>query len=500
MPDTILEMKNISKQFDGNYVLKDASFSLGYGEVHALVGENGAGKSTLMNILAGVFPPDSGEMFLDGNKIGMENAKKAQKLGIGAIFQNYDLFYNMDIGENIFINQEPVINFGPIRFVNWRMVYKRTKEILEYLNINIDPRTPVKALGAGNQKFIEIARTIVDKCRIIIMDEPTAALTEQETEFLFEIIKHLKSTGVSVIYISHRLDEISHIADRITVLRDGLTVAIIDKEEYDSILLMKMIIGDKIKDRYPKLNVKIGKDILIVKNLCNEKFLKNISFSLRKGEILGITGLKGSGKTTLAKVLFGVEAKTSGSMYINGRKVEIKNTENAVNNGLCYVPSNRIDEGLIYKTSVANNIVVTNLKSIVSKILLSLKLKRKESEKYVKMIGINLNSLSEKIKNLSGGNQKKVILAKWLFRNSKIIILNEPTSSIDIAAKVDIYNILNELVMSGTSIIMISSEIPELLGMCDRILVMYHGGIVKELYRGEATQEKILYYASGGQL
>lgn len=499
MPDTLLEMKHIKKQFDGNYVLKDASFCLYPGEVHALVGENGAGKSTLMNILAGVCTKDSGDIILNRLPIEIENAKHAQKLGIGAIFQNYDLFYDMDIAENIFINQEPTRKIGFLKFINWSMVYKRTKEILDYLNIEVDPRTPVKALSAGRQKFIEIARTIVDKCRIIIMDEPTAALTEQEVEFLFEIIGNLKSMGVSVIYISHRLSEVRRIADRITVLRDGRTVSTISKEENDSNKLINMIVGDEIKDRYPKLSVKIEKDILIVKNLSNKTLLKDISFSLRKGEILGITGLKGSGKTTLAKVLFGAEPMVTGSIYIKGRKAVIKNTEDAVKNGLCYVPPNRIDEGLASKASVSDNIVITNLKNLVKRFTVSFKLKRMESEKYVKMIGIKLNDVDESIKNLSSGNQKKVILAKWLFRNVSILILNEPTSSIDISSKVDIYNILNELVMSGAAIIMISSEIPELLGMCDRILVMHHGTIVKEFDRGEATQEKIIYYASGGK-
>jgi len=500
MSELLLEMKKISKQFDGNFVLKDACFNLYKGEVHALVGENGAGKSTLMNILAGIYPKDSGEIILDGNPIEIENAKHAQELGIGSIFQNYDLFYDMDIAENIFINQEPTIGFGPLKIINWRAVYRRTKEILEYLNINVDARTPVKALSTGTQKFIEIARTIVNKCRIIIMDEPTTALTEQEIEFLFEIISHLKSMGVSVIYISHRLDEIRKIADRITVLRDGRTISTIVKSEgYDSNRLLKMIIGDEIKDRYPKLDVSIGKDVLIVKNLSNGKLLKDVSFSLRKGEILGITGLKGSGKTTLAKVIFGIEPMVSGNIYIKGRKVNIKNTEIAAANGLCYVPQNRIEEGLVYEASVADNIVITNLQNIVKRVGISLKLKRTEAQKYAEMVGVKVNRIDDKIKNLSGGNQKKVILAKWLFKNSKILILNEPTSSIDISSKVDIYNILNELVMAGSSIIFISSEIPELLGMCDRILVMYKGRIAKELYRGDATQEKILYYASGGQ-
>lgn len=375
MPEMLLEMKNISKQFDGNFVLEDACFCLYPGEVHALVGENGAGKSTLMNILAGIYPMDSGEIIIDGNKVEIDSAKTAHRLGISSIFQNYDLFDNMNIGENIFINQEPVVRFGPFKWINWKMLYKRTESILRYLKMDFDPRTPVKALNAGNQKFVEIARAIVNECKILIMDEATAALNEQDVEFLFGIINHLKESGVSVIYITHRLDEVRHVADRITVLRDGRTVTTITKDEYDLNKLVKLIIGDNIKDRYPKLDVKIGRDALIVKNLSNGTILKDISFFVRKGEILGIAGLKGSGKTKLAKVLFGAESKTSGNIYINGRLVEVKNTEDAVKNGLCYIPASVIDEGLVNEASIADNIVTTNLESIVKRIILSTKLK-----------------------------------------------------------------------------------------------------------------------------
>ncbi len=497
--EMLLEMKNISKQFDGNYVLKEAYFNLYPGEVHALVGENGAGKSTLMDILAGLTPKDSGEILLDGKAVEIDNVKYAQKLGIGLVFQNYSLFQEMSIAENIFINQEPTVNLFFMRWIHWKAVYKKTAQILKYLNIALDPKTPVSVLGAGTQKFIEIARIIANRSRIVIMDEPTAALTEQEAAFLFEMIQHLKSMGVAIVYISHRLDELQHLADRITVLRDGRTVATIGREAFDSSRLVQMIIGNEIKDRYPKLNVAIGKEAFIVRDLSDGKLLKNISFAVRKGEILGIAGLKGSGRTTLAKLLFGAEPVAAGNIYIKGRRVALRNTEDAAKHGLCYIPNHRIAEGLALEASVTDNIVITNLAAVIRHKCLSPKLKRLAAEKYVQMVGIQPNRLQEKVKNLSGGNQKKVILAKWLFKNAKILILNEPTSGIDISAKVDVYNILNELAMSGAALILISSEIPELLGMCDRILVMYHGRIVKELRRGEATQEQILYYASGGQ-
>lgn len=499
MSDLLLEMKNIYKQFDGNYILKGASFSLAPGEVHAIVGENGAGKSSLMNILAGIYRMDSGEILMDGRPVAIENAKHAQKLGIGTIFQNFDLFYDMTIAENIFINQEPVINLGFIKVVNWRKVNKKAGEVLKYLNIRVDPKLPVNRLDFGQQKLIEIARTIVNKSRMIIMDEPTAAFTEKEVEFLFDMIKNLKLMGISVIYISHRLKEIKYIADRITVMRDGKTIATIRKDEIDSNKLVKMIIGDEIKDRYPKLNVKIGKDLFIVKNLCSATLLNNITFSLRQGEILGITGLKGAGKSTLCKALFGLEPVTSGNIYLNGKKIEIRSTEDAVKNGICYVTPNRMQEGLISQMSISDNIIVTNMNRIKKGLFISPALEKNESEKYIEMLGIKFSVPDCKVEQLSGGNQKKVILAKWLFTSSKILILNEPTGGIDMSSKIDVYNILNELVRSGAALIFVSSEIPELLGLCDRILVMHKGSIAKEIHCRDATQEKILYYASGGQ-
>lgn len=330
------------------------------------------------------------------------------------------------------------------------------------------------------------------------MDELTVDLTESEIEFLHKIIRNLKSQGISVIYISHKLNEVLQIADRITVLRDGTNVATVDKEKFDSSSLVNMMVGDKVKDRYPKLDVKIGKDILIVKNVSTQNLLKDISFSLREGEILGIFGLKGSGKSALAKVLFGAENMKSGKIYLNGRKIKIKNTVDAVKNDISYMPLNRLDVRQISNASIADNIVITNMEDIIRTFFLSHGLKRSRAESYIKMLGIRPSNIYEIIKNLSGGNQKKVIFAKWLFRKSKILILNEPTSSIDVVSKVDIYNILNELVMSGVSIILISSEIPELIGICDRIFIMHKGELVKEFYKGEATEELILRYASVG--
>lgn len=497
MRELLLQMNNIHKQFNGNYVLNGADFSLYKGEVHALVGENGSGKSTLINILAGTYSMDAGEIILDGKSVNIHNPKQAENLGIGTVFQDYRLFDNMTVAENIYVGHEPTINLGFTKIVSWGKLYKQTMKLLKDLNINVNPKVYVSNLDFGKKKMIEVARVISNNPKIIIMDEPTAALNALEIESLNKVIMDLKSTGVSIIYISHQINEIESIADRVTVLKDGKTSSISNKEEINSNKIIKMIVGEEIKDRYPKLEVKLGKEVLIVKKLSVEDKLKDVSFNLKKGEILGITGLRGSGKIALANVLFGVETKTNGTIYVRGKKFDPKDTEDSVRNGICYVNSNKDGEGLISQMSVSNNIISSNAEGLSGSFYINEKLKNSNALKYIKMLDIKVNSPEDKVKYLSGGTKKKVLLAKWLFKSSKILILNNPTSGIDVSSKVDVYNILNEVVRSGASVIYISSDISELLGMCDRIIVMRHGSIVKELKKSEATKEKILYYASG---
>lgn len=495
MSNNILELKNITKEFDSIMVLKNISFDLQPSEIHAIVGENGAGKTTVMNILSGIYQQSSGSIFLNGEEVKIENAKQAMNLSIATVFQNDSLFENLNIAQNIFANREPRLKNSFTRMIDWDTINKQTKQILDFLHLKVTPDTYVRFLTLAERKFVEIARAIVSNAKIIIMDEPTSSLSEKEVDFLFSIIRHLKKTGASVIYISHRYEELWKIADRITIFRDGQTIATLERNEINASTLFRMIIGDEIKSRYPKLTVKKLEEILIVKNLYTQ-YISDVSFSLRKGEILGIAGLKGSGKTSLARALFGLDKIISGSVYLKGDKIKLSDTEKASQYGISFVPSNRFNRGLIMKTDIASNTVITSLDKIKEFHLLSKKKMRSVTQNYKKMLNIKYNDPMEKITNLSGGNQKKVMLSKWLFKNSQVIILNEPTSSIDINSKVEIYNIINELVMSGVGIIFISSEIPELLGMCDRIIVMSKGHISKVLQSDKTNQEEILRFAS----
>jgi ribose transport system ATP-binding protein len=497
MKELLLQMNNIHKQFNGNYVLNGADFSLYKGEVHALVGENGSGKSTLINILAGTYSMDAGEIMLDGKKVEINNPKQAEILGIGTIFQDYRLFDNMTVAENIFLGHEPTINLGFTKIVCWRALYKKVSKILEELNLKINPKVYVSGLDYGKKKMIEVARVISNSYKIIVMDEPTASLNAVEIENLNKVIMDLKNSGVSIIYISHQINEVKNIADRVTVIKDGKTSSISNKAEINCDKIIEMIVGEQIKDRYPKLDIKLGKEVLRVINLSVDNKLKEVSFNLKKGEILGITGLRGSGKTALANVLFGIEVKTNGTIYLRNKKFEPKSTEDSVKRGICYVNPNKDGEGLISQMSVSNNIISSNTEGVSGSFYINEKVKNYNALKYIKMLGIKVNKPEDKVKYLSGGTKKKVLLAKWLFKSSKILILNNPTSGIDVSAKVDVYNIVNEVVRAGASVLYVSTDISELLGMCDRIIVMCHGSIVKEMKRGEATKGKILYYASG---
>jgi len=491
-------MRKITKLFSDNIVLKDVDFSVDKGQVHALVGENGAGKSTLMKILAGVHVANAGEIYIDGKRVEINNPKDAQDLGISMIYQETTLFPDLNVAENIFIKREPLKNKSAFRLIDWDKVYSETDKYLDYFGLKINARASVNTLSLGQQKFVEIIRALSRNARIIIMDEPTAALTEQEIELLFKVIQDMKKLGIAIIYISHRLNEIKRIAEKVTVLRDGEVIETYKISDIDLHQIIKAMAGKEISDRYPKLKIKHGKELLRVSNLSYEGRIRNISFSLKEGEILGITGLSGSGRRTLAKVLFGINRPYEGEIKLNGKVFKDMNTNKAIENGLCYVTGIGTDEGLILNAPVAENITLTNLKRISK---LGFLKKEEEGFKVRDLIGrLEIGADAYEVANkLSGGNQKKVIFAKWLFTNAKVLIIDEPTAGIDVSSKVDIYNIMNELLLSGASIIMISSDLPEILGMCDRVLVMYNGEVRKVFDKGEATQEKILFYASGGR-
>jgi len=493
----LLEMHGITKQFNENVVLNKVDLRAHKGEVLALVGENGAGKSTLMKILAGVYVPDSGEIMLEGRTAVINSPKQAQDLGISMIFQEISLFPDLNVAENIFIRREPLKTKSVLGLVDWKKVYGETSKYLDYLGLNINPKASVRTLSIGQQKFVEIIKALCHKAKIIIMDEPTAALTNHEIELLFKVINDVKKLGVTILYISHRLEEIIRIADNVVILRDGEVVGSFSINEIDVDNIIKIMAGKKLEDRHPKLAVKIGKEVLRVENLGFQNRIRNVSFELRKSEIIGITGLSGSGRRTLAKTLFGINNNYEGQIYLNGKLFKSTSPVAAIKNGLCYVTGINTKEGLIYEMPISSNITLTNLKRVSRKNYIINQEEKQIAEDLTKRLEIKADT-SDLVKNLSGGNQKKVILAKWLFANARILIIDEPTGGIDIGSKVDIYNIMNELVRSGASIIMISSDLSEIIGMCDRVIVMYNGEVRKEFRKGEATQESILYYASGG--
>jgi len=493
-----LEMRKITKLFSDNLVLNNIDFCADKGQVHALIGENGAGKSTLMKILAGLHTPDSGEIYIDGAKAVINNPKQAQELGIAMIYQETRLFPDLNVTENVFIRREPMKNPSWFKLIDWEKAYKETQHYLDYFGMRLNPRSAVNTLGIGQQKFIEIIRALSQNARIIIMDEPTAALTENEIDRLFRVINDLKKLDVTIVYISHRLEEIKRIADQVTVLRDGELIQTCMVDEVDINGIIKAMVGKEVEDRYPKLKVKIGKEQLRVEKLGFNGKIKDISFNVRKGEIFGITGLSGSGRRTLTKVLCGIDGPFDGELYINGKLFKSITPHIAKNNGLCYVTGIGTGEGLITNTSIGENITITNLKRVSKMGFIEKAAEVEEAGDLVDRLEI-MASEREIVNNLSGGNKKKVIFAKWLFANSKILFIEEPTAGIDIGSKVDIYNIINELVASGASVVMISSDLPEVLGMCDRIAVMFNGEIRGIFNRGEVTQEQILYYASGGK-
>lgn len=493
--DVILRMEGITKEFPGVKALDNVNLEVKRGEVHILLGENGAGKSTLMKILTGVYERDSGQVIFKGKPFKVKSFREAQDAGISIIYQEFNLIPYLSIAENIFIGREPVNKAG---LIDWSKMNSEAKRILNSLGVHLNPKEIVASLGVAQQQMIEIAKALSVDAYIIVMDEPTAALTEKEIKELFKAIKQLKSQGRSIIYISHRLEEVHQIGDRATVLRDGQYVGTVDLAETSIDKLISMMVGRTLTEKFPKKVANIGEDALVVRNLSRKGKLYNISFHVRKGEILGVAGLMGAGRTELMRAIFGADPKDSGEIYIDGKKVEIHSPHDAIKYGIGFLTEDRKEQGLVLDLSVRENITLANIGGVMDKMFVN---KAKEEEickKYIANLFIKTPSPEQKVKFLSGGNQQKVVLAKWLFTKSKVLIFDEPTRGIDVKAKVEIYKLMNQLAEQGVAIIMISSELPEILGMSDRIIVMHEGRITGELTREEATQEKIMHYATGG--
>ncbi|EJM7587691.1 sugar ABC transporter ATP-binding protein [Citrobacter freundii] len=496
MSETFLQMSHITKRFPGVLALSNVDFALRKGEVHALLGENGAGKSTLMKILSGVYQPDEGNIIFEGQSVSFANPLSAQSAGITIIHQEFNLFPELTVEENIFIGREFCKNN------RWRLDEKQQRQaaidILQKLNLNISPETLVADLTVAQQQMVEIAKAISVNAKILIMDEPTAALTETEIDSLFQVTRLLKEQGTGIVYISHRLEELALIADRATVMRDGQFIATVDYDAVKISDLIAMMVGRDLGNIYPRRGpLAQRKPVLEVSGLTRNGVLNNIDFTLYQGEILGFAGLMGAGRTELARAIFGADPIDGGTLKLNGKVTVIKDIPDAIQQGISYLTEDRKKEGLALGLSVERNIMLGNYPEYSDRYgNVDSKRCQKTSEEQVKALRIKTPHLEQAALNLSGGNQQKIIIARWVCKDTDILIFDEPTRGIDVGAKLEIYELMNRLVAKGKSIIMISSELPEVLGMCDRILVMRNGRITGELASDDATQEKIMQYAT----
>ncbi|HHY82681.1 MAG TPA: sugar ABC transporter ATP-binding protein [Clostridiales bacterium] len=493
MPDVLLEMKNIHKHFAGVHALNNVSLTIYAGEVHALIGENGAGKSTLMKVLTGIHEKDHGQIFFRGREVDIKTPQEAQALGINMIHQELNLMPHLTVAQNIYIGREPMKGI----FLDERKINQMAGELLKSLKIDIDPATRVSNLTIAKQQMVEIAKALSFDSSLLIMDEPSAALTEGEIQELFKFIRDLKARGHSIIYITHRLDELPHIADRITVLRDGQYVDTVNIHDVTKQQIISMMVGRIIYDQ-PKSKSNVPEDapvVLEVRNLVAPN-VSNVSFTLRRGEILGFAGLMGAGRTETMRAIFGADPLESGEILINRKKVNITSPSDAIAHGISYLSEDRRAFGLAIGLSVKDNAVMANLEEYSKMFFVDDKQVKKVTNEYIEKLSIKTPSITQLVKNLSGGNQQKIVVAKWLIRNSDIFIFDEPTRGIDVGAKSEIYGLIHQLAAENKSIIMVSSEIPELLRMCDRIIVMCEGRVTGELSIDEATQEKIMSYAT----
>lgn len=491
-----IQMNDIYKAFGTNQVLSGVDFELKYGEVHALMGENGAGKSTIMNILTGLHNRDSGTIQIDGQEKYFDNPKDAEKHGVAFIHQELNVWPEMTVLENLFIGKELRSRFGLLKTKEMKALAKKQ---FEKLAVNIPLDRNAGLCSVGQQQMIEIAKALMTNAKVIIMDEPTAALTEREIEKLFEVINALRKEGVSIVYISHRMEEIFAICDRITVMRDGKTVdtKVISETNFDDVV--RKMVGRELTDRFPERNPSVGKTMLEVKNATRNGVFENVSFSVKSGEVVGVSGLMGAGRTEIMRALFGLDKLDSGEIWLDGKKAAIKNPYEAVKYGIGFITEDRKTEGLVLDFSIRDNMALPNLTSFSKKGFIDDKTENEFVDLLIKRLQIKTQSGETNAKDLSGGNQQKVVIAKWIGIGPKVLILDEPTRGVDVGAKREIYQLMNELTDRGVAIIMVSSELPEVIGMSDRILVVHEGKISGDLAKSEATQEKIMTFATGGQ-
>ena len=500
-----LQMKEITKSFPGVRALDGVTFDLRPGELHALVGENGAGKSTLMKVLGGVYPFGSygGEIVIDGQTRRFQSIRDAEAAGIAVIFQELSLVKEMTIGENMFLGREPR-RFGVIR---WEELYRRARGLLDELHLPLDPRTPVRQLGIGQQQLVEIGKALSQEARILVLDEPTAALTDTEVETLFGILNQLRGRGVGMIYISHKLGEVFRMSDRITVLRDGRTVGTDATPDLDEAQVIARMVGREVGDIFPTVEHGHGEVALEVRgftvedpNVTGKMLARDINFQVRRGEVLGIAGLMGAGRSELLMGIFGAHAgRTSGEVFVEGKQVRINNPAEAISHGIGFVTEDRKRFGLVLDQTILNNMTLAGLNRISGRFVTDVDAEAAAGNRSMKDLRVKANSVFTVAGTLSGGNQQKVVLAKWLLTNPKVLFLDEPTRGIDVGAKQEIYALINRLAKSGLAIVLVSSELPEVLGLADRVLVLHEGRVTGEFTRTTATPEKVMACATGHQ-
>jgi rhamnose transport system ATP-binding protein len=488
----VLQVQYISKSFGGVHALQDVDFAVVPGEVHAILGENGAGKSTLIKILTGFHQPDSGEIFLEGKPVHFSGTREAQQLGIAAIYQEPSLFPDLDVAENIMVGRQPVGRWG----IDWRSMYAEATELLKRLGLAIDAHTKARDLSVAQQQVVEIARSLSINAKVLIMDEPTSSLTLREVDELFAIVRQLRDAGTAVVFISHRLEELFAVADRVTILRDGAYVGTREMAGIGTDEMIRLMVGRSLGELFPKQHVEPGAVVLEAEGLGVEGAFSGVSFQLRRGEIVGMSGLIGAGRTNVARAIFGTDPATAGTIKLDGKPVTIKTPDEAMALGIGYVPEDRKEHGLVLEMSIADNITLPILARFARLGWLNqgralVQAKESSQELEVKMTGVD-----QKAQQLSGGNQQKVVLAKWLGTKPRVLILDEPTRGIDVGTKAAVHRLMSNLAAEGIAILMISSELPEILGMSDRVLVMREGRLIAEFSRADATQEKLMAAAT----
>jgi ribose transport system ATP-binding protein len=497
MSEYFIEMKNISKKFHDKKVLENINFTLNSGEIRGLIGENGAGKSVLMQILSGVIKPDAGELYVNNSPVYFNKPEDALANGIISIYQDINIINNLSVAENIFINRLPMKG-RLFKQIDWGTLYKESSKILSELNFDIDVRKLANELSYGQKRMLEIAKVVYQKARLIIMDEPYIGFTDSDIENFYDVIKRLKNSGISVIYISHKIEDIVKLCDSITIISNG---HIVDNctSTSDSERIIKLMTINDVNFNYPKLNRKAGRVVLKVNSIFTYRGLKNISFELKKGEIIGIAGLLGSGRTAIARALFGLDALISGEIIINDSVMNLKSPKYAIKNKIGYLTEDIQTSGIEVNMSIPENITLANISGITNLGIIDTSRENNIARSFIRKMLVKTSGVKQRVGKLSGGNQKKVMISKWIFSDSNILILDEPTKSIDTSTKVVLYNFMNNYILEGSSIIFISSELDELMGMSDKIIVLFNGEIRKTLKRDEFSKERIIYYASGGK-